>query len=107
MLFLLHTLQYILSFATDYNAHCDQMHVANLSCASMWDFLNQAMHLFAILVLKCNLVWRVLFLCCPRMADVKSLVSSEKKASTKRKANAWCSAVNCSNSDSSNPDISI
>ncbi|CAB4010470.1 Transposable element P transposase [Paramuricea clavata] len=41
------------------------------------------------------------------MADVEDLVSSEKKTNTKRKANAWCSAVNCSNSDSSNPEISF
>ena len=41
------------------------------------------------------------------MADVEGLVSSKKKSNTKRKANAWCSAVNCSNSDSSNPDISF
>ena len=41
------------------------------------------------------------------MADVEGLVSSENKSSTRRKANAWCSAVNCSNSDTSNPDISF
>ncbi|CAB4003176.1 Hypothetical predicted protein [Paramuricea clavata] len=34
------------------------------------------------------------------MADVEDLVSSEKKSNTKRKANVWCSTVNCSKSDS-------
>ena len=65
------------------------------------------MYLSVIFGLKCNLVWQVLFLFCPKMANVEGLVSSEQKSNTKRKANAWCSAVNCSNSDSSNPNISF
>ena len=71
--------------------------------------LNQAMHLSVIFILKCNLVWRErrAFLLWPKMADVEGLVSSEKKSSTKRKVNAWCSAANCSISDSWNPDISF
>ena len=62
--------------------------------------LNQAMRLSVVFGLKCNLVWQVLFLFCSIMADVEDLVSSKKKSNTKRKANMWCSAVNCSKSNS-------
>ena len=63
-------------------------------------FLSLPCGISVVFGLKCNLVWQVLFLFCSIMADVEDLVSSKKKSNTKRKANIWCSAVNCSKSNS-------